>query len=69
MLIPRDPVPDLIVPTLAHGVFNLKSETPQNFSLIVFFRGLHCPLCIKYLKELGQLILPSARIIRRAVST
>ncbi len=56
MLIPRKPVPELNVPTLAHGGFNLRSESPQNFSLIVFFRGLHCPLCIKYLKELGQLL-------------
>jgi peroxiredoxin len=56
MLIPRKAVPELNVPTLAHGGFNLHSESPQNFSLIVFFRGLHCPLCIKYLKELGQLL-------------
>ena len=56
MLIPREPVPTLTVPTLAHGRFNLRSESPQNFSLIVFFRGLHCPLCIKYLKELGHLL-------------
>lgn len=56
MLIPRKPVPELKVPTLAHGTFNLQSETAQNFTLIVFFRGLHCPLCIKYLKELGQLL-------------
>ena len=56
MLIPRKPVPALNIPTLAHGGFDLHSETPQNFSLIVFFRGLHCPLCIKYLKELGQLL-------------
>ena len=56
MLIPRKPVPALSVPTLAHGGFDLYGETPQNFSLIVFFRGLHCPLCIKYLKELGQLL-------------
>jgi len=56
MLTPRKPAPELNVPTLAHGVFDLHSETPQNFSLIVFFRGLHCPLCIKYLKELGQLL-------------
>lgn len=56
MLIPRKPVPELNAPTLAHGGFNLNSESPQNFSLIVFFRGLHCPLCIKYLKELGQLL-------------
>jgi len=56
MLIPRAPVPQLKVPTLANGIFDLQDEIPQNFSLIVFFRGLHCPLCIKYLKELGQLL-------------
>jgi peroxiredoxin len=56
MLIPRKPVPSLQVPTLAHGPFDLHSETPESFSLLVFFRGLHCPLCIKYLKELGQLL-------------
>jgi peroxiredoxin len=56
MLIPRNPVPELKVPTLAHRAFNLRIEPPQNFSLIVFFRGLHCPLCIKYLKELGHLL-------------
>jgi peroxiredoxin len=56
MLIPRQTVPDLKLPTLDHGTFDLKSDAPQNFTLIVFFRGLHCPLCIKYLKELGQLL-------------
>lgn len=56
MLIPRKPVPHLAVPTLEHSSFNLQSDSPQNFSLIVFFRGLHCPLCIKYLMELGQLL-------------
>jgi peroxiredoxin len=65
MLIPRKPVPELKVPTLAHGIFDLQSQSPQNFSLIVFFRGLHCPLCIKYLKELGQL-LPD--FVQRGVS-
>ncbi len=56
MLIPRKSVPELKVSTLAHGAFDLKQETINIFSLIVFFRGLHCPLCIKYLKELGQLL-------------
>jgi peroxiredoxin len=56
MLVPRKAVPSLKVPTLDHGDFNLEKEDSKNFSLIVFFRGLHCPLCIKYLKELGQLL-------------
>lgn len=56
MLIPRQPVPNLELPTLDHGAFNLADDNPEHFSLVVFFRGLHCPLCVKYLKELGQLL-------------
>lgn len=56
MLIPRTPVPALQVPTLAHGDFSLASETPAAFSLVVFYRGLHCPICHKYLLELGRLL-------------
>jgi peroxiredoxin len=55
MLIPRQPVPTLKVPTLAHGDFALDADAPQNFSLVVFYRGLHCPICLKYLLELGRL--------------
>lgn len=56
MLIPRQSVPELALPTLGHGPFKLSESQPRNFSLIVFFRGLHCPLCVKYLKELGSLL-------------
>jgi peroxiredoxin len=55
MLMPRRPVPDLRVPTLAHGDYALADDAPQNFSLLVFYRGLHCPICLKYLLELGRL--------------
>jgi peroxiredoxin len=55
MLMPRLPVPELRVPTLAHGDYLLTSETPENFSLAVFYRGLHCPICLKYLLELARL--------------
>jgi len=55
MLMPRQAVPALLVPTLAHGAFDLSADAPQNFSLVVFYRGLHCPICLKYLLELGRL--------------
>jgi len=55
MLMPRQAVPALLVPTLAHGAFALSADGPQNFSLLVFYRGLHCPICLKYLLELGRL--------------
>jgi peroxiredoxin len=56
MLMPRQPVPALQVPTLAHGDFSLGADAPQNFTLLVFYRGLHCPICTKYLLELGRLL-------------
>ncbi len=55
MLIPRQAVPALKFPTLAHGDFDLRTEKPAHFTMIVFYRGLHCPICTKYLLELGRL--------------
>ncbi|GCL62832.1 peroxiredoxin-like family protein [Pseudaquabacterium pictum] len=54
-LIPRQPVPSLQVPTLEHGSFCLADDAAENFTLVVFYRGLHCPICLKYLLELGRL--------------
>jgi peroxiredoxin len=55
MLMPRQPVPELRVPTLAHGDFELAADAAPNFTLLAFYRGLHCPVCLKYLLELGRL--------------
>jgi peroxiredoxin len=55
MLMPRQPVPVLKVPTLAHGDFVLSADAATNFTLVIFYRGLHCPICLKYLLELGRL--------------
>lgn len=52
MLQPRRPVPPLATPTLAHGPFDLADERSERFTLICFYRGLHCPICAIYLREL-----------------
>jgi peroxiredoxin len=51
MLIPRQKTPSLIVPTLDHGSFDLSSEVSERGTVICFYRGLHCPICAKYLTE------------------
>jgi peroxiredoxin len=66
MLTPRQAVPALEVPTLAHGPFNLRDDKPARFTLVVFYRGLHCPICTKYLLELGRL---APEFAQRGVST
>ena len=54
-LMPRQAVPPLLVPTLDHGSLTLSEDAAPNFTLLVFYRGLHCPICLKYLLELGRL--------------
>ncbi|SDR37446.1 peroxiredoxin-like family protein [Pseudovibrio sp. Tun.PSC04-5.I4] len=55
MLIPRKPVPSLTANLLGGGTFDLSAETPDFATLVVFYRGLHCPICASYLKELERL--------------
>lgn len=55
VLIPRQPVPPLALPTLDGSDFDLAVSPAPTFSMLVFYRGLHCPLCAKYLMELERL--------------
>jgi len=55
MLIPRQAVPELRVATVAGGTFDLADDAPEFATLVVFYRGLHCPICATYLKELARL--------------
>lgn len=55
MVVPRQRAPELIVETLGHGRFNLAVEKPERLTLVCFYRGLHCPVCANYLKELERL--------------
>jgi peroxiredoxin len=54
-LLPRHPVPALNVPLVGGGRFVLGASPGEKFDLLVFYRGLHCPLCAKYLIELERL--------------
>ena len=51
-LVPRHPVPPLAVPLVAGGWFDIAKEKPDRFTFIVFYRGLHCPICRMQLTDL-----------------
>ncbi len=53
-LYPRQAVPALEVATLDGGTWKLSEQKPENFTLVVFYRGLHCPICSKYLGDLNR---------------
>lgn len=54
-LMPRYPVPALNVPLINGGRFVLGAHPGEKFDMLVFYRGLHCPACAKYLIELERL--------------
>ena len=56
MLMPRQKTPALTLPLLGGGNFDLATDGNPRGTLVVFYRGLHCPLCIRYLKELDGLV-------------
>ncbi len=51
MLVPRQTVPPLTVPTLDHGAFDIATTAPARGTVVCFYRGLHCPICATYLAE------------------
>jgi peroxiredoxin len=51
-LIPRQPVPALAVPLVGGSRFDIEKERPEHFTFVVFYRGLHCPICRTQLGEL-----------------
>ncbi|WP_310568331.1 peroxiredoxin-like family protein [Hydrogenophaga sp.] len=54
-LTPRWPVPALNLPLTDGERFVLGAPPSERFDLVVFYRGLHCPICAKYLMELARL--------------
>lgn len=54
-LTPDAQVPALSVPLVGGGTFTLADQTPEMFTMVVFYRGLHCPVCKAQLQTLQGL--------------
>lgn len=49
--LPNQLVPDLSVPLVGGPRWRLCDQKPQHFTMLVFYRGLHCSECKAYLTE------------------
>jgi peroxiredoxin len=54
-LMPRQHVPSLNLPLTTGDRYVGGQQSGERFDLLVFYRGLHCPICAKYLIELERL--------------
>jgi peroxiredoxin len=51
---PRDHAPELTVDLIGGGRWRLDEQHPESFTMVVFYRGLHCPVCRAQLSELNR---------------
>lgn len=56
MIKPQTPAPPLDLPLVGGGRWRLEDQRPDAFTLVVFYRGLHCPICRGYLKQLDTML-------------
>ncbi|WP_435313337.1 peroxiredoxin-like family protein [Cellulophaga fucicola] len=52
MIKPREKAPDLNIQLVNDTTWKLSEQSPKNFTMILFFRGKHCPVCRKQLEDL-----------------
>src|SRR4051812_2005165 len=52
--LPAHPAPALELPLVGGGMFRLSEQRPARFTMLVFNRGLHCPVCQAQLRELER---------------
>ncbi len=53
-ILPTQAVPDFTVPLIDGGKFQLSQRLGDNFTLLLFYRGVHCPICKMQLRELQR---------------
>ncbi|WP_017932033.1 peroxiredoxin-like family protein [Robiginitomaculum antarcticum] len=52
LLNPKSQVPEISLPLVGGGEFTLSEAQADNFHILVFYRGVHCPKCQEQLKEI-----------------
>jgi peroxiredoxin len=59
-LMPDTQAPALSLPLVGGGTWTLADQRPENFTMVVFYRGYHCPVCKAYLGKLNALVETAA---------
>jgi len=52
VIVPREKTPSLDLPLAGGGTWSLDAQDSENFTMLVFYRGYHCPICKAQLNDL-----------------
>jgi peroxiredoxin len=50
----NEAAPALSFPLLSGETFTLTDRQPKNFTVVIFYRGAHCPICLNYIQEIEE---------------
>ncbi len=50
-ILPGGQAPALSLPLAGGGTYDLAAQTPDAATMVIFYRGLHCPVCETYLNK------------------
>ena len=53
---PRQDAPSLSFNLISGETWNLKDQSPETFTMVIFYRGLHCPVCKGYSQKAQNLL-------------
>jgi peroxiredoxin len=56
LITPKSRIPDVEVPLVGGGTFNMAEASPDNFQIIVVYRGVHCPKCKAQLEAIEPMV-------------
>lgn len=65
---PRAKVPALSLPSVGGGQFELAQSVSRTFTMLVAYRGLHCPICKTYLRDLDRKLADFEQLGVKAVA-
>jgi len=52
VIVPREKAPSLDLPLVGGGTWSLAAQDSEKFTMLVFYRGYHCPICKTQLNDL-----------------